>query len=165
MKALSAVVNTSPWIALSLCGQTGLLRHFYDNVFMPQAVKQEIIAGGLTRSGVKEPEDADWLQIKEIKDQAKVLLLHELDQGEAEVIILAQEQKATEVIPDEKIARMEAKLLGLKVVGTLGLLLRARKRGFILELSPLIHKILGEGIYIHPNIVESILNEAGEKAI
>lgn len=98
----------------------------------------------------------------EIKDSVKVSLLHELDRGEAEVIILAQEQTAYEVIIDEKVARMQALVLGLEVVGTLGLLLRAKKRGFVDEIRPLIDHILEGGIHIHEDIVYGILREAGE---
>lgn len=162
MKSSTAVINTSPWISLSLCGQTDLLNNLYENALIPPAVKQEIIAGGKTQVGVKELESATWLRVMEIKDSTKVSLLHELDRGEAEVIILAQEQKVAEVIIDEKVARMQARILGLRVVGTLGLLLRAKKRGFIHEIRPLINKILEEGIYIHEDIVRGIVQQAGE---
>jgi len=162
VKSSIAVINTSPWISLSLCGRIDLLKDIYDEVLMPPAVKKEITAGGKNRIGVQELKAATWLHIGEIKDPVKVLLLHELDRGEAEVIILAQEQTADEVIIDEKVARMQAIVLGLKVVGTLGLLLRAKKRGLIYEIRPLIDKILEGGIHIHEDIVHSILREAGE---
>ncbi len=74
-------------------------------------------------------------------------LLHELDKGESEVIVLACEQKVDEVIIDEKIARMQASIIGLGVVGTLGLLLRAKKQRLIPEIRPLTEKILKAGIY------------------
>jgi len=141
MKSSTTVINTSPWISLSLCGQTDLLNNLYENVLIPPAVKQEIIAGGKTQVGVKELESATWLQIMEIKDSTKVSLLYELDRGEAEVIILAQEQKVAEVIIDEKVARMQAHVIGLKVVGTLGLLLRAKKRGLVRNIRPLIDRM------------------------
>ncbi len=162
MKPSNAVINTSPWISLSLCGQIDLLKKLYDNVLIPPAVKQEIKAGGKNQIGVQEIESATWLEIVEIEDSSKVSLLHELDRGEAEVIILAQEQRADEVIIDEKVARMQARVLGLQVVGSLGLLLRSKKRGFIHEIRPLIDKILGGGIHIHEDIVQGILHEAGE---
>jgi len=162
IKSSNAVINTSPWISLSLCGRIDLLKDIYDEILMPLAVKKEITAGGKSRIGVQELKAATWLQIEEIRDPVKVLLLHELDRGEAEVIILAQEQIADEVIIDEKVARMQAMVLGLKVVGTLGLLLRAKKRGLIYEIRPLIDKILEGGIHIHEDIVHSILREAGE---
>ncbi len=162
MKSSSAVINTSPWIALSVCGQTNILTTLYDTILIPSTVRQEIIAGGKSQIGVRELHEADWLRVVNIQDPAKVLLLHELDRGEAEVIVLAQEQQVTEVILDEKVARMHARVLGLTVVGTLGLLLRAKKRGLIGDIKPLIEKLLKAEIHIHPNIVHGILQQAGE---
>ena len=75
-----------------------------------------------------------------IEDSSKVSLLHELDRGEAEVIILAQEQRADEVIIDEKVARMQARVLGFQVVVSLGLLLRSKKRG--VHIGTLVQKVL-----------------------
>ena len=157
-----AVINTSPWISLCLCGQIDLLSKLYKTVMIPLAVRREIEAGGRNQIGVKELEHPNWLKTVGVSDSTKVSLLHELDQGEAEVIILAKENNATEVIIDEKVARMQAKILGLEVVGTLGLLLRAKKYGLISEIGPLIQNILEGGIYIHKNIVEGILREAGK---
>ena len=162
MRSSKAVINTSPWISLAVCGQTDLLKSLYKNILIPPAVKKEIIAGGKSRIGVRELENATWIQSVEVKDSEKVFLLHELDRGEAEVIILAQEQSADEVIIDEKVARMHAQVFGIEVVGTLGLLLRARKRGLIHELRPLIDRILEGGIFISRDIVHDILREAGE---
>lgn len=89
-------------------------------------------------------------------------LLYELDRGEAEVIILAKEKEIREVLIDEKVARMQAKILGLEVVGTLGLLLRAKKKGILSEIKPLIEKMLQRGIWIRSKTVKGILKEAGE---
>jgi len=158
----SAVINTSPWIALCAAGQAELLRKLFENIVMPDAVHDEIRAGGKKGIGVRELEKADWLQIMNIRDVSKIVLLHELDRGEAEVIILAQEQGITQVIIDEKIARMQAQVSGLAVTGTLGLLLRAKRLGLIDQISPLTENILKAGIYIHREIVKGILQEAGE---
>jgi len=82
------VVNTSPWIALSLCGEISLLNILYSEVYIPFAVKEEIMTGGEKSIGVRELRASSWVKIKKIIDAEKVRLLHELDQGEAEVIIL-----------------------------------------------------------------------------
>jgi len=161
-KESDVVVNASPWITLSVCGQVSLLKKLYENILMPLAVRDEIMAGGKNRIGVRELGEAAWLQMMEIQDPAKVSLLHELDKGEAEVIILALEQNVREVLLDEKVARSHARVAGLKVVGTLGLLLRSKKGGLIPKIRPLIENILKGGIYIRQNIVDGILREAGE---
>jgi len=45
-KEKGIVVNTSPWIALSICGQVPLLRKLYTDVYVPFSVKEELLAGG-----------------------------------------------------------------------------------------------------------------------
>lgn len=162
MKSSNAVIDTSPWIALSACGQISLLRKLYDTVMIPITVNEEILAGGKSQIGLQELNEADWLQVVELQDPMKVMFLHELDQGEAEVIILAKEQKVHEVILDEKVARIQARVPGLTVVGTLGLLLRAKKQGLLREIRPLIEEILRADIYIHRDIVQGVFQKAGE---
>lgn len=57
---------------------------------------------------------------------------------------------------------MQARIAGLEVVGTLGLLLRLKKHGQIPHIQPLIEKLLQGGIYIREDIIAGILHKAGE---
>jgi predicted nucleic acid-binding protein len=162
-KGNSIVVNTSPWIALSACSQIALLEKLYTNVYIPYHVKEEIMAGGKEGIGVYELKASQWLKIENVSDVEKVNLLYELEQGEAEVIILAKEKGIKHVLIDERVARLQAKVLGLDVIGTLGLLLKAKKKGLILSIKPLIEQILGHGIWIKDEIVKGILKNSGEE--
>ncbi len=157
------VVNTSPWIALSICGQVSLLERLYTDVYIPYQVREEIIAGGKQNVGVKELEASHWLKVERVANINQVALLYELEDGEAEVIILAKEKGIGNVLIDEKIARLQAKVLGLDVIGTLGLLLKAKKMGYISQIKPLIIKLRDNGIWIKDEIVIGILDSAGEK--
>jgi len=156
------VLNTSPWIALSICGQINLLQKFFREVYMPIAVKEEIIAGGELGIGIKELKTSPWIKIERVSDPHKVKLLYELEQGEAEVIVLAKEKRVNKVLIDEKIARLQAKVLGLQVIGTLGLLLKAKKEAILPAIRPLIQKMMDEGIWIKQGLLKGILIEAGE---
>lgn len=162
-KIKGIVVNTSPWIALSICGQTSLLNKLYNEVYIPYEVKEEIMVGGKHGIGVKELTTSPWLKIEKVSDVSKLELLYELEQGEAEVIVLAKEKGIRHVLIDEKIARQQAKIFGFKVIGTLGVILKAKKRGLLSSIKPLIIKILDNGIWIKDEIVDGILREAEEK--
>ena len=157
------VVNTSPWIALAICGQIILLKMLYQEVYIPLSVKEEITAGGKDSTGVNELKIYPWLKIEKVSDVDKVKLLYELDQGEAEVIVLAKEKGIKQVLIDEKVARLQAKVFGLDVIGTLGLLLKAKKEGLLGSIRPLICKLIDNGIWIKDEIVEGIIKEAGEE--
>ena len=90
------------------------------------------------------------------------MLLTDLDLGEAEVIALAQEQDADLVIMDERFARRHARRLGLRLTGTLGVLLRAKERGFVSKIEPLIAELQHGGIRLSDAVVEEVLRLAGE---
>lgn len=162
-KNKSIVVNTSPWIALSMCGQISLLKKLYHKVYIPQHVKGEIMAGGEQDIGVHELKTCSWIKVGKVVDVEKVKLLYELDKGEAEVIIIAREKGIKNVMIDEKVARLQAKILGLEVIGTLGLLLKAKRKGIIHSIKPHMMKMLDNNIWIRKEIVKGILKEAGEE--
>lgn len=73
-KIKGIVVNASPWITLSICGQISLLEKLYADVYIPQCVKEEIMAGGKQGIGVKELKTSHWLKIESVSDINKVAL-------------------------------------------------------------------------------------------
>ena len=157
------VVNATPIIALSLIGQLDLLQRLYGEILMPPAVRSEVLAGGKRAIGIAEMRAASWLRVTPLQDpQRAELLLTDLDLGEAEVIALAQEQDADLVILDERLGRRHARRLGLKLTGTLGVLLRAKERGFVLTIEPLIAELQHGGIRLSGVVVEEVLRLAGE---
>ena len=99
----------------------------------------------------------------EIRDERlkKVLQLL-LDEGEAEAIVLALEANANLVPLDDREVRLQAKRLGLKVTGTLGILLRAKKLGLIESLKEELNKLKETGFRISKSLEEEVLKAVGE---
>lgn len=85
-----------------------------------------------------------------------------LHDGEVEVMILAQEQKADLVILDDNAAKKTAKYLGLSVTGTLGVLVKAKHRGIIKEVRPLLSEMRQNGFYVSSAVERMVLDQAGE---
>jgi predicted nucleic acid-binding protein len=130
--SLVGVVNSTPLIALSIVGRLGLLRKLFDELFIPASVYEEVVRGGRGRPGAKEVAQANWLTVQKTKESIPLPAeLMGLDQGEIDVILLAKEIEADWVLIDEKLARQIAKAIGLRVKGTLGVLLVAYRSGFI----------------------------------
>ncbi len=76
----TAVVNTTPIIALALIGQLDLLRHLYGEVVIPPSVQEEVSAGGPNGIGVIELQRANWIRIVPLQDPRRAdLLLSDLD--------------------------------------------------------------------------------------
>jgi len=85
-----------------------------------------------------------------------------IDDGEAASIILAVEEDAGLIILDDKDARKIAEKLGLKVMGTAGILLLAKKKGIIEEIKPILEEMRTSGFYLSDSIIKIVLREAGE---
>ena len=86
----------------------------------------------------------------------------QLDEGEAEVITIAKDKSISLVCIDEFAGRQYAALLGLNVIGTLGVLLIAKKRGFIQALKPLLDLLIDNGRYIGHSLYNEVLQKADE---
>ena len=91
------------------------------------------------------------------------LLLSHLDLGEASVIQLARERTAGLVILDERKARKIARdVYGMRVVGTVGVLVEAKRKGLLDRIAPVLEEIRGNGYWIDEAIVQACLRQAGE---
>lgn len=157
------VVNATPIISLSLADQLDLLRHLYGEVVIPPAVRSEVLTGGRSGKGVAELRAADWIKVVALQDPRRADLLSDLDRGEAEVIALAQERSAGLVILDERLARRHALRLNLRITGTVGIFLRAKQKGLVSRIEPLIQQILNRGVHLSPALVDKALRLAGER--
>lgn len=160
--ARRVVVNTTPIITLSLIQQLPLLRDLYGDVFIPTAVQRELLAGGPGRPGAELLQRATWIHPRDLASPERADLLIDLDRGEAEVIALAQELSCDLVVLDERLARRRARLLGLPLTGTLGVLLKAKERGLVPGIAPLIAAIRSRGIWLAEPLVQRVLEMAGE---
>ena len=87
----------------------------------------------------------------------KAMFKSQLHDGEVEVMILAMEQKADVVVIDDQNAKKYAKYLELQVTGTLGVLMKAKQKGYLSELKPVLDVMAQNGIYIKPSLVELCL--------
>ncbi|HUR44567.1 MAG TPA: DUF3368 domain-containing protein, partial [Candidatus Saccharimonadales bacterium] len=86
-----------------------------------------------------------------------------VDIGEAEAIVLAQEIKADHLLIDERKGRRLAVQQGVPIIGLLGVVLMAKKLGFISSARALLGRLQTEaGIYLSDGVREAALKSAGE---
>jgi len=160
-----AVANSSVLIALSGIGQIELLfQRFPEGILIPQSVWHEVVEAGRGQPGSAEVESASWITVCEVKDEALVSLLSmELDKGEAEAIALSCEQQAEIVLIDEKDARRVARRLGLSVLGTVGLLIWAKRTSLIASLREQLDALQTQGdFWLSQAVREKALYAVGE---
>ena len=158
------IINSTPLIALSHINKLNLLKMLYNQVYIPQAVFDEISVKEDSICKIQVKQSLDWIKVLKIKNtMAKEFFKAQLNDGEVEVMILAKEICANLVVIDDKNAKKHAKYLGLNVTGTLGILLKAKQQGIIQEIKPLLMELIDKGIYISDNIINICLKAANEK--
>jgi len=130
---LIVVSDTSPILNLERIGHLELLPKLFDRITIPDRVFQELLAGP---SSFTVP---DWLVTASAKDTDRVsALCLELDPGEAEAIVLAQELAADLLLIDEKRGRRIAKASNLRMTGLLGILIEAKDASLIPAVRPVL---------------------------
>lgn len=85
-----------------------------------------------------------------------------LDKGEASIIALAMEHGWAEVAIDEAVGRSVARTCGFRLTGSLGILIRAKRKGYQLPLAEAITRIRGAGIWLGKEVENAALRAAGE---
>jgi predicted nucleic acid-binding protein len=144
------VTNTTPLITLAVaCGNLAILRQLYDEVIVTQEVASEITAGGIHRPGVAEFLEAQsWLKPVEKSCAIAPYLLNTLDRGEASVIQTALDREIVLVAIDELVGRRVARLAGLEITGSIGILVKARQKGLIGNLQDCLIRLRAHGIWL-----------------
>jgi len=158
------VSNTTPLIGLAVIQRFDLLRHFFGEIYIAQAVYDEAVVAGRKVGGAKhQVSTATWIHTVAVKDRLAVnVLLDELDLGEAETIVLARELDAEWVLMDEKKGRRKLAQLGLAKIGTVGILLKAKQAGLLPDIRPELEKLRQRGFSISQTVIDAVLQRTGE---
>lgn len=161
---LKVIVNSTPLIALCHIDSLDILKKIYGEIIIPKAVYNEISAKESSVCKSQVDESRSWIKVENIQNEmAKVLYKSQLHDGEVEVMILAKEKEADVVIIDDMNAKKHAKYLKLSVTGTLGVLIKAKKLGYINQLEPLLNGMIQNNIYLGDKLIERCLKEVGER--
>ena len=163
---MPAVSDTSPLLGLAAIGQLELLHEQFGAVFIPQAVQNELkLESGFRGAALLTQALSDgWLETKQVNNIPLVQALsNELHLGEAEALALASDLGVEMIVMDERDGRARARDMGLKTVGVLGILLRAKKQGRISSLTVAMEDLRREiGFFITDDLFQTIVKEAGE---
>jgi len=120
------ICDTSPLQYLHQLNLLRILPALAERVIVPPAVTKELEAGH--RLGVSLPDvmALDWITVRQPTSEAALPLVTDLGPGETEVLMLALESPEAVAVLDDALARRVAETLGLRLTGTLGLLLDAK---------------------------------------
>ena len=105
-----------------------------------------------------------WVRIVPVSDQQKQqLLATQLDLGESSAIALALEIPDSVLILDDYKARRVATQLGLTLTGTVGVLVKAKLRGLLPSIRPLLARIRQTNFRLSSTLEQEALRAAGEE--
>jgi uncharacterized protein len=138
-----------------------ILNLVYGKIIIPKTVYEELCE----IENQKQIIDAlKWIEVESAADFEFIKKLEsDLDAGESEAIALAIQFKADFLIIDELIGRKIAESLGIKIVGLLGTLLKAKEKGFISSVAPILENLsTNAGFHINPQLKNYILRLADE---
>jgi predicted nucleic acid-binding protein len=154
------VADCSALIALSVCNSLGLLEHLFDTVVVPETVYNEA-----TQSDKMEAQALKVFlkgKVRQVDLRQYVFLDAFADAGETEAMLLYKQISADKLLIDDRRGRKVAKINHISTIGSLGVLLAAKEKGFIAEVSPLLRQIENSDIYLSTKLIATVLELAGE---
>lgn len=152
--------NTTPLIALSSIGKLELLPSLFGKIYVVTEVVEECAAGGPI--AVPDISGFSWIEVVKSEMRISNHFLLELDKGEKFTLHMAQKMGAQRVIIDEKIGRNIAEYLCIPVIGTLGVLLNAKRKQLIPSFTDSVMSMCKRGFRYHPGLIKKLIAEVGE---
>jgi uncharacterized protein len=161
---LIVISDTSPVLNLARIDRLALLPVLYDQVIIPSAVYEELIAFKRDLPVPIDLASVPWLIVASAEDRTGVQRLREaLDPGEAEAIVLAIERRADPLLVDERRGRQAEAAAGLKVTGLLGVVAQAKRAGLIDFAKPVLDELIHTArFWIRADLYRRVLTELGE---
>jgi predicted nucleic acid-binding protein len=153
------VSDTTAITSLLKIGRTSLLNELFGEVLIPDGVKVELL-----KYHSQVPE---FLRVCRVENKAEVTLLRkEIDEGEAQAIVLAQELQANALLIDDKQGRLLAESRGLRCIGLAGALLMAKENGLIVSLREILNDLeTTANFYLEARLRNALLAKAREADI
>lgn len=165
---MPAVSDTSPLSCLASIERLDLLKSQFGLVYVPPAVRMEALRhpSHKGREAIKKAF-AEGILIEDIKTELLPLvslLNRTLDKGESEAISLAVNSRAEILLVDEREGREVARGLGIRVTGTLGILMRAKLDGSLNSLRNTLEELRSVYAFsLDPKLVSRALKQVGEE--
>lgn len=156
------ICNTSPLQYLHQIGHLELLPRLVARVVVPTAVAEELAEGRRRGLDLPTPENLPWVDLRDPVVKKLTRLVPDLGHGETSVLLMALESTDAVVILDDALARRYAEVLGLRLTGTLGVLLDAKRRGLVAAVKPLIDDLQQLGFRLSDRTRKAILRLAAE---
>jgi len=157
-----AISKTSPLLYLYRIGGLEWLAKLFGQVWVAEAVADELQYGKSRGYDVPMPADYSWLRLVQPRCIPSAWLALDLGSGELGTMTLALENVGHVVLLDDALARRVAQAAGLETWGTLKVLLEVKSHGMIESVAPYVNRLSQAGMWLSEDIKDRILRLAGE---
>lgn len=143
------VVNASPLIFLGNAGRIDLLRATgAGRIIVPEPVFDEVIAGGHADAAAKAISEAAWLEKGRPSDVPASVIAWDLGAGESSVIAMALQLPGAYAVIDDLSGRKCGLAFGIGVIGTLGVIVAAHRRGALTDPRAALLELRSAGMWL-----------------
>jgi len=162
MRIDRVVVNASPLITLFKSGQAQLLQALFGRIYVPDAVWLEVASKAHEDEAARGLANATWALRLAPLPLDPLVLAWDAGPGETEVLTYARANPDVRAIVDDDYARRCARSLGVRTLGTCGVLVLAKRRGIVTSVEPGLRALTDAGLWLSPSLIRAVLSEAGE---
>lgn len=156
------IVNASPLILLGKIGRLDVLPVLAGQLIVPQSVAREISVGPPRDPAALWLNSAGRLWVAQPCSVDSRVLAWDLGAGETEVLSRALVAPDALCVLDDRAARDCAAVFGLRVIGSVGVLVRAKRANLIPAMRPEIEALRSAGALLADHVVSECLRLAGE---
>jgi predicted nucleic acid-binding protein len=157
------VVNASPIISLTSIKKVSFLIELCDELLIPKGVAEEIDRGPKDDPAKIWLQQVGWVYVKDVGSIETVIRAWDLGRGETEVINWAYTNPGWTPVLDDRAARNCVHSLNRRVLGTIGIILMAKKEQKIELVNPLLNQLDKIGFRIGSDLIDAASELAGEK--
>lgn len=162
MKNGIVIADSGPIFSLTLIDKLNLLDELFDDVMIPNAVWEEITKIS-NHSYYNKIYTYFYNKVQKIAPGNNITF--NIGYGESESLILYDEINADFLLIDDKKARHVAEIKGINCIGTIGLLMKAKKMNKIIELKPYFQYFIQNKRYYSVDLLNKVLIEFSEKPL
>lgn len=159
--SITVISDTGPLSYLHRLQRLDILRQFYGRVIVPPAVVAELNVGLRLGRDLPDITTFPWIELRAPSADA-LKGIEGLGGGETEGIAIARTMKNALLLLDDGQARRIATAFGLRISGTIGVLLVAKEKGIIESVRPELDRLESFGFRLAAPVRLAVLQKAGE---
>ena len=156
------IANTSPLQYLHQLGALTVFPKLVGSIIVPPAVHDELSAGRKLGLDLPDIQKLDWISVRLPSSSVALPMVNNLGAGERQVLALALETADAICILDDALARRIAGVLKLRITGTLGILIDAKRCGLIATVRPQLDRLQSLGFRLAAHTRAAVLRMADE---